>query len=195
MGTVRMLTNPVGADTESAKLKSPLSILHLEDDPNDAALIQSAFETAEIICSITRVQTRDDSLAALERGGLDLILADFDLPSFDGLSAAEIVRTRWSTTPLILVSGSFDEDLTIDSFKIGATDCVPERDLSRLAPAVRRAMREVEPGIEQLRLEAQVLESQKLELISQLSSGVAHDFNNLLSRCSLAKAKAIRSVP
>ena len=181
MGTVRMRTNQFGADTESSKLKSPLSILQLEDDPNDAALIQSAL--AEIICSITRVQTRDDSLATLERGGIDLILSDFDLPSFDGLSGAEIVRTRWYTTPLILVSGSLDEDLTTD--KIGATDCVPKRDLSRLAPAVRRAMREVEQGIEQLRLEAQVTESQKLELISQLSSGVAHD----------AKAKAIGSVP
>ena len=66
MGTVRMRTNQVGTDTESSKLKSPLSILQLEDDPNDAALIQSAL--AEIICSITRIQTRDDSLATLERG-------------------------------------------------------------------------------------------------------------------------------
>ena len=92
MGTVRMRTNQVGADRESSKLKSPLSILQLEDDPNDAALIQSAL--AEIICSITRVQTRDDSLDTLERGGIDLILSDFNLPSFDALSAAEIVRTR-----------------------------------------------------------------------------------------------------
>jgi DNA-binding response OmpR family regulator len=73
-----------------------------------------------------------------------LILSDFDLPSFDGLSAAEIVRTRWSTTPLILVSGSLDEDLAIDWFEIGTIDCVPKRDLSRLALAVRRAMREVD---------------------------------------------------
>src|SRR5580704_14821898 len=110
-------------------MKSPLNILHLEDDPNDAELVQSALEIEGIGCAVHCVQTRDEFVSALEGGGIDLIFSDFDLPAFDGLSAAEIVQTRWPIIPLILVSGSLDEDRTIDSFKTGATDCVPKKDL------------------------------------------------------------------
>ena len=162
-------------------MKSPLHILHLEDDRNDAELIQNALATDGITAAITRVETRANFVSALERGSIDLIFSDFALPAFDGLSATEIVRTRWPSIPLILVSGSLNEELAITSFKSGATDCVPKNDLSRLAPAVRRAMREVEERADRRRLELQVIEAQKMEVISQLSSGVAHDFNNILA--------------
>ncbi len=163
------------------KMKSPLNILHLEDDSNDAKLIQSALHTQGVACTITLVQTRDDFISALKRGGIDLVLSDFSLPACDGLSAAELVRTGWPDLPFILVSGSLDEELIIASFKSGVTDCIPKRNLSRLASAVRRAMQEVEQQFERLQLKAQAIESQKMELINQLSSGVAHDFNNILA--------------
>jgi two-component system, cell cycle sensor histidine kinase and response regulator CckA len=162
-------------------MKSPLNILHLEDDPIDAELVQSALEVEGIACAVQCVQTREDFVAVLESGGIDLILSDFALPAFDGLSAAQIAQTKWSMVPFILVSGSLGETLAISSFKCGATDCIPKRDLSRLAPAVRRAMREVEERAERAQLEAQIIEAQKMEVISQLSSGVAHDFNNILA--------------
>jgi two-component system, cell cycle sensor histidine kinase and response regulator CckA len=162
-------------------MKRPLHILHLEDDSNDAKLVQSALETGGIVCVVTCVQTRDDFVQTLERGGIDLILSAFALPTFDGLSAAKIVRTKWSIIPFILVARALGEQLAIDSFKSGATDCIPKGDLSRLAPAVRRAMWEVEERVERRLLEAQIIEAQKMEVISQLSSGVAHDFNNILA--------------
>ena len=149
----------------------PLRILHLEDDPNDSALIEATLEAEGIACVLTRVQTRQDFISALEIGGIDLVLSDFSLPAFDGSSATEIVCARWPRLPIILVSGTLGEEQAIDSVKNGATDYVLKERLSRLAPAVRRAMSEVEARAERHHLEAQFIEAQKMEVIGQLAGG------------------------
>src|ERR1039457_3775186 len=120
-------------------MKSPLHILHLEDDPNDAALVQSTLEAGGITCATSCVQNRADFVAALEHGGIDLILSDFSLPAFDGFSAAELVRSHWPDIPLIHDSGTLGEDQAVDSRKGGTTDYVLKGHLPRLVPAVRRA--------------------------------------------------------
>ncbi len=164
-----------------SKMKPPLHILHLEDNPNDAKLVQSTLEAGGIACTTTRVQTRDDLISVLERGGIDLILSDFSLAAFDGLSAAALVRTRWAAIPLIIVSGTPGEEGAIDSFKSGATDYVLKEHLSRLVPAVGRALQEVEAAAKCRRLETHLIEAQKIEAIGRLSSGMAHDFSNILA--------------
>jgi DNA-binding NtrC family response regulator len=99
---------------------------------------------ALIVKQVTHVETRSDFIAALERSAFDIILADYKLPSFDGLSALAIVLKKDTRVPFVFVSGVTGEDLAIESLKSGATDYVLKQRLSRLIPAVKRALTEAE---------------------------------------------------
>src|ERR1700719_4383215 len=141
-------------------MKSPLLILYLEDDPRDAELVQEALANDGISCHVTRVETEADFVASLEQGGFDLILADYTLPSFDGLSALKIAQRDWPHLPLIFVSGTLGEEVAIEALKIGATDYVFKTRLSRIVPSVRRALREAEERIDLGRAEEALRRSQ-----------------------------------
>jgi DNA-binding response OmpR family regulator len=119
-----------------------LRILYLEDDPGDAELVQATLAADGIESEIIRVETEGDFIAALKQGGFDLVLADYTLPSFDGLSALEIVQRDWPEVPLIFVSGTLGEELAIEALKRGATDYVVKTRLTRIVPSVQRALRE-----------------------------------------------------
>jgi DNA-binding NtrC family response regulator len=130
-----------------------LRILSLEDDPNDTELIQELLGSEDIVCEITRVDTHQAFLASLEQGGIDLILADYTLPSFDGLSALRLVMSGCPDVPFIFVSGTLGEEVAIEALKIGATDYVLKTRLSRLVPSVHRALRESKERAERKRAE------------------------------------------
>jgi PAS domain S-box-containing protein len=130
-----------------------LRILLLEDDPRDAELFEETLATDGIKCHTTRVETEADFIASLERGGFDLILADYTLPSFDGLSALRIARQRCPEVPFIFVSGTLGEEVAIEALKDGATDYVFKARLSRIVPSVQRALREAEERNELQRAE------------------------------------------
>ena len=101
-------------------MKSPLRILHLEDEPRDAELVWETLASAGISCHVTRVETEADFRASLEQGGFDLILADYTLPSFDGLSALKVAQQHWPHLPLIFVSGTLAEGVAIEMGKTRA---------------------------------------------------------------------------
>ena len=147
-------------------MKSSLHILYLEDNANDAMLVQTQLEAGGITPLITRVQTREEFITALEHGDFDLIISDFTLPAFDGLAAIKIVRARQPNLPVILVSGSWGEERAIDSLKSGATDYVLKERLGRLVPAVRRAMQEVKERAERQRAEQLIQNERNFSEIS-----------------------------
>jgi len=123
-------------------MRQSLRILHLEDDPSDAELVQATLAEEGVECEVLLVATRADFVATLEQGGIDLILADFALPTFDGMSALAIVRERRPDLPFVFVSGRLGEEAAIDSLRNGATDYVLKNRLARLVPAVNRALDE-----------------------------------------------------
>ncbi|WP_298910733.1 response regulator [uncultured Nostoc sp.] len=119
-----------------------LRFLLLEDSPLDAELAQAILIEGGINCELIRVETGADFLVALETEDFDLILADYALPSFDGISALEIARNRTPEVPFIFVSAALGEELAIEALKNGATDYVLKQRLGRLVPSVQRALRE-----------------------------------------------------
>ena len=131
----------------------PLRILYLEDDPKDAELVEATLEGGGIACQIIRVETQPDFLTSIEHGGLDLILADYTLPSFDGMSALKIAKELHPEMPFIFVSGTLGEEVAIEALKMGATDYVFKTRLSRIVPSVQRALIEAEEKNQRKRAE------------------------------------------
>ena len=125
-------------------MSKAIHILMLEDRPSDAELAKRELQREAVAFTAKRVWTEADFLAELQDRALDLILADYSLPAYDGLSALKLAQQERPEIPFLFLSGSLGEERAIDALHHGATDYVLKQRLSRLGPAVRRALREVE---------------------------------------------------
>ena len=135
-----------------------LRVLIVEDQPTDAELLQYDMRRAGLEFTARRVETQDSFELALQEFEPDLILSDFSMPSFDGLSALDLAQTRAPGTPFIFVSGTIGEDRAIDALKRGATDYVLKDRPKRIMSAIQRALAETKERAA-LRDSQQVLES------------------------------------
>jgi PAS domain S-box-containing protein len=141
-------------------MSTDLRILHLEDNENDALLILSTLERHGFNCDVERVETREDFATALDQGGFDIIISDFSLPSFNGLSALELARERQPDVPFLFVSGTIGEEVAIEALKSGATDYVLKDRLPRLVSAVRRALQDAAERVAYQKAEEAMIQSE-----------------------------------
>ena len=143
-------------------MHDPLRILILEDNPADAELIQFELQEAGIAFTSKVVMTEEDFVQAIQEFSPDLILSDYDLPTYNGALALAEAKRRYPDTPFILVTGAVTEDRAIDILTQGAKDYVLKNHLDqRLVPAVKRALAEAEEHRARKQAEAELREAHR----------------------------------
>lgn len=151
------------------------SVLLLEDDPLDARLIEARLNEERRRFLVERAANGAAFREALSRRPLDVILADYNVPGFDGLAALSMARELCPGVPFLFVSGALGEERAIELLRRGATDYVLKDNLDRLVPCVDRALAEAREREERART-AEALrrsEARSRALIAALAEGIA----------------------
>jgi PAS domain S-box-containing protein len=135
-----------------------LRVLHLEDSPRDAEVIRHRLEEGGLSCDVLLVNSKDSFEAALTQVPFDLILCDYDLPGYDGISALKCAQQARPDLPVIFISGTVGDEEAVRCLHLGATDYLLKDRLQRLVSAVERAIQEAETLRTRKRAEAALVD-------------------------------------
>jgi FixJ family two-component response regulator len=116
----------------------------IEDSEDDAALTILEVRRGGYEPVVKRVETAEDLADAVQSGKWDVVISDYVMPRFSGLSALKMLRESGLDLPFIIVSGKIGEDVAVDAMKTGAHDYILKDNLARLVPAIDRELREAE---------------------------------------------------
>src|SRR5688572_29901053 len=136
-----------------------IRVLHLEDSAQDAELVRHKLEADGVLCDIFVVCNRERFEAALAMEPFAVILLDYNLPDYDGITALKYAQLTKPEVPVILISGTVGDDDAVKSLHLGATDYLLKDRLDRLGSAVQRAVEEAENRIIHKRDQAALAES------------------------------------
>ncbi len=121
-----------------------LRVLLLEDSEDEAEILLRELAKSGYEVESVRVFTREGLEGALGSDEWDVVLADWSMPSFDGLAAYRVMRGMGRDIPFIIVSGSLEERDATNALRAGIADFVPKDNFARLLPAIEREMRRVD---------------------------------------------------
>ena len=171
-------------------MPTELRLLIVEDVPAEAEIAAWQLKSAGLVCACRRVEREAEFRDALLLWRPHVVLSDFTLPQFDGLTALEIAATEAPDVPFIFLSGTIGEEHAIQTLKRGAVDYVLKTNLARLAPAVRRALEETESRRARRAAEERVTRlTRVLQMLSGINTAVVRIFGRdqlLNEACRLA---------
>jgi PAS domain S-box-containing protein len=118
-----------------------LKVLFVEDIPSDAELAERSLRGSGLDVESRRVDTKEAFLGALADFDPDIVISDYSMPSFDGMSALILAKERDPLLPFIVLTGSMNEDVAVECMKAGASDYVIKEHMTRLPFAVKEALK------------------------------------------------------
>ena len=156
-------------------MSQPLRVLLAEDNPNDSELVLRTLRQAGFDPDWTRVETEQDYLDQL-MPDLDIILSDYEMPTFNGPRALELLKQSGYDIPFIIISGTIGEDVAVEMMRLGATDYLLKDRLVRLEISVRQALEQWRLRRERAKAAEALKQSEKelRELTAELEIERAH---------------------
>lgn len=156
-----MIAQAAAEQRARAQGGAAMALLLVEDSALDAELIAAQLEAGGLPFELTRVDSAESFHSALARRRFDLILSDYKIPGFDGLSALAACQSACPEVPFLFVSGALGEERAIELLKRGATDYVLKDRLERLVPSIERALREAHERRDRQLAEARLAERER----------------------------------
>jgi len=157
--------------------RNHITVLHLEDSDLDAEFVENWLQKSGLPVRVQRAVDRDSFVGELQSKPFEVILSDYQVPTFEGFAALELAGAYQPETPFIFVSGTMGEELAVETLKRGATDYVLKDNLARLPAAVQRAVAEARARNQ--RLAAELAAQQANERAASILESITDAFFTL----------------